>query len=147
MLPEAELCWEQTAAQCCVGALVRSGTWGAVCVWIARLSITAVRQGARPLHGSLCLNSLGNSGRPAGPRACAGLGPRSSGSPSVCEAAGSACCQDFVSGSLDPGEANLPSSGLPFREPGGLTGEGQAAPLDRGSCPEVASRRGFLGDW
>ena len=29
MLPEAELSWEQAVAQCCVGALVRSGTWGA----------------------------------------------------------------------------------------------------------------------
>ena len=41
--------------------------------------------------------------------------------------------------SLDPGEPNLPSSGLLFREPGGLTREGQAAPLYRVSRPEVAS--------
>ena len=116
-------------------------------MWIERLSITAVRQGAQPLHGSLCLNSLGNSGRPAGLRAHAGLGPGSSGSPRARLPAGSACCQDFVSGSLDPGEANLPLSLLPFWEPGGLTGEGQAAPLDRVSCPEVASWCGSLGDW
>lgn len=55
-----------------------------VCVWIERLSplLSAREQGpphgpalpAPRLHGSLCLNSLGNSGRHAGLRARAGSG-------------------------------------------------------------------------
>lgn len=86
MLPEAELCWEQTTGWCCVRALVSSHTWGAG-VHVDRMEqvyplLSAREQGPphRPappaprLHSSLCLNSLGNSGRHAGLRARAGPG-------------------------------------------------------------------------
>lgn len=116
MLPEAELCWEQTAGRCCSRALVRSYSCGGVRV-DRKAEPTAVCQGA---------GASPRAGSASSPPARLPVLEFTWEFWEACWAEGS-CREWQVTAqvlrplaaaaartlSLDPGEPNLPSSGLP----------------------------------
>lgn len=113
-------------------------------MWIERLSITAVRQGARPPHGSLCLSSLGSSGRPAGPRAHAGLGPGAAGHRVRVRPLAAPAARTSSLGLWTLGKQTSHCPGCPSGNQEGSLGEGRQ--LRSTMCPSLR-RPPVAGSW